>query len=419
MTTMLKSEFEASQRKLAHRSKEATEKAKRKLEREKILSERRKAREEALEKQKQERRLAQIRLEEEEREKLERLQQENNGVVCCVKLQAVPAPANVASNKGIKRAADKLLLPPSVGSTLMDQKAYKNGAYFFQLTNELGRSTHAALLEFSSAEGFISLPQKVMTCLWGPDAKETDVSGTIEVVYKSLPKGTKVVFQPRSAEFQSFVGDDVREVLEKALLCHSCLSIGDWIELEHNDVRFQLRVRELEPAPSVSIIDTEMEAEIHPSIETEEKILAEEMAARKALEEKRKAEEEEVAKRKIEHVEEMKRIDALDKIRNEKLSTLVPEPEASSTEPNFILLIRFPDGSKHSRRFLLSDKLHSAFHFADAMGASGYFPGEYNLVTQFPRHLFQSAEDCCFGDTAIFTPGGRHVVFLEPISSAK
>jgi hypothetical protein len=43
----------------------------------------------------------------------------------------------------------------------MDQNAYKNGPMFFKLTTAGGSSTHAGVLEFSAAEGFVALPRKV------------------------------------------------------------------------------------------------------------------------------------------------------------------------------------------------------------------------------------------------------------------
>ena len=59
----------------------------------------------------------------------------------------------------------QILLPPSAGASLMGQDAYKNGPMFFQLTNAAGNRTHAGLLEFSAAEGFVALPRKVGVCL--------------------------------------------------------------------------------------------------------------------------------------------------------------------------------------------------------------------------------------------------------------
>ena len=64
--------------------------------------------------------------------------------------------------------------------------------------------------------------------------------------------GERVVFQPRSATFQSGVGEHVREVLEAALHTHSCLSEGDWVEVAGpGGAAYDLRVRELHPAAQV------------------------------------------------------------------------------------------------------------------------------------------------------------------------
>lgn len=44
---------------------------------------------------------------------------------------------------------------------MMGQDAYKNGPMFFRLETAAGSCTHAGLLEFSAAEGFVALPIKV------------------------------------------------------------------------------------------------------------------------------------------------------------------------------------------------------------------------------------------------------------------
>ena len=55
----------------------------------------------------------------------------------------------------------QLLLPASVGSSLMAQGAPRNGAMLFELSTPGGCITHAGLLEFTAAEGFVALPRKV------------------------------------------------------------------------------------------------------------------------------------------------------------------------------------------------------------------------------------------------------------------
>jgi hypothetical protein len=55
----------------------------------------------------------------------------------------------------------QLQLPRSVGQLLMDQGASRNGAMMFEVKTPGGRVTHAGLLDFSSAEGFVAVPKKV------------------------------------------------------------------------------------------------------------------------------------------------------------------------------------------------------------------------------------------------------------------
>lgn len=182
-------DLQASKKRLEDRAKAHSEKARREAEKERILKERQSARQQAVEEEKRQRRLAQLKAEEEERAKYEEALERNNGVFYHAKLMAVPAPDSIAADKGIKRAADKILLPPSAGARLMSQDVYKNGALFFELSNATGRKTHAGLLEFTAAEGFVALPLKVIKCLWGPDADASVCDGMIEVMYRKLPKG--------------------------------------------------------------------------------------------------------------------------------------------------------------------------------------------------------------------------------------
>jgi hypothetical protein len=75
------------------------------------------------------------------------------------------------------------------------------------------------------------------------------------IVIKQTPPsaraGERAVFQPRSALFQECVGEAMRDVLEDALHTHSCLSEGDWVEVQHAGQAFDLRVRELHPEAQV------------------------------------------------------------------------------------------------------------------------------------------------------------------------
>lgn len=165
------------------------------------------------------------------------------------------------------------------------------------------------------------------------------------------------MFQPRSASFQQDVGEDIRGVLEAALLQHSCLTQGDWLSVPHGGQQYDLRICELHPEPAVSVIDTDLEAEINPSLETEEKIREEyEAAARRAAEAAlataaaaEKAEAEAAAA-------EQERLQR-EAYRLGKEQALPAEPPLGSAEPIVTCLFRFPNGSRHSRRFPLSSPL--------------------------------------------------------------
>ena len=78
-------------------------------------------------------------------------------------------------------------------------------------------------------------------------------------------------------------------------------------------------------------------------------------------------------------------------------------------------LVRFPDGTRHTRRFLLDQPLQLLFDFVDSRGASGLLPGEYSLVTQYPRRVYEpgaAAAAQALGGAGL--QGSREVLFLEP-----
>ena len=427
---MLAGDLAASERRLLERLKAEREKTRQKTEKERILADRQRARQQERDEEARQRKLELVRLEEEAQAARERVLEENNGVVWSSKLIQVAAPPDAAASKGIKRAADKILLPPSAGVSLLNQEAMRNGAYFFELKHPSGRSTHAGLLEFTAAEGFVALPRKVARCLWGPNADPAACEGELHVSYKRLPKATRAVFQPRSALFQETVGEGMREALEKALFQHSALTVGDWIEVEHEGQVFDLRVRELEPAAAVSVIDTEVEAEVHPSVETEERIVAEELEAQRRL-----AVAAAAAKAALDAEEAQKLVKAEELARKlalmaEKTAGLPPEPPVAgggapttTTTTTATCLFRFPDGTKHTRRFSFTDPVQILFDFVDSKGASGYMPGQYRLVTQYPRHVFDvstGAGEIEIGSTALGGGGdsavsSRQVLFLEAV----
>ena len=92
----------------------------------------------------------------------------NNGVYIEATLQAVPLPLLTAAAKGVKRNADKIVLPAHLGAELMKQSAHEaNGTAFWEVSAADGRSTCCSALDFSGPDGVVMLPPKVVHSLWG------------------------------------------------------------------------------------------------------------------------------------------------------------------------------------------------------------------------------------------------------------
>lgn len=119
--------------------------------------------------------------------------------------------------------------------------------------------------------------------------------GEVLVEFRRLEPGTFVSFTPKTSDFQTIVnesGIDLAALLQGTLMRHTTLSEGDWISVpmpvadpaagEATDVSHQwLQVCKLEPDAHVSLVDTDMEADVTPSQEFMERVAAEQEAARK------------------------------------------------------------------------------------------------------------------------------------------
>ncbi|KXZ49719.1 hypothetical protein GPECTOR_20g576 [Gonium pectorale] len=128
----------------------------------------------------------------------------------------------------------------------------------------------------------------------------------------------------------------------------------------------------------------------------------------------------------------------------QKTARLPAEPPASAPDA-ITVMVRLPDGSRHSRRFAPADRLTSLFDFVDveldstakaaaatagataaaagdgvaaaaAAPQSTLKPGTYNLVAQFPRRVFSENEsgDKTFAEAGL-AGGGGAAFFIEQI----
>jgi hypothetical protein len=143
----------------------------------------------------------------------------NRGVVWSQRL--VPVLSLAGESKGIVRRADKISLPYSAKVSLEEQQASKNGQLFFELSTADGRRTHAAILDYSAAEGTVGAPPELLRCLGlshlaSPEAATAGfaaLTAPVAVAYRRLEKGTFAMLQPLRHSFHD-VGD-VKALLEE------------------------------------------------------------------------------------------------------------------------------------------------------------------------------------------------------------
>lgn len=446
-------ELQARERKLAREQKERQEKARNKLESMRKAQEAAQARRAAEEEVQRAKRLAEAAQEEEKRLQWEADVAANRGVVYSERLAVENLPAEVAEAKGIRRSKDKVrlktcrkacladgdfaaskremiekgadfvpchmlqvLLPPSAKFELLRHGVDRLGSLLFEITAEDGSRTHAGLLDFTASHGKVCLPQDVMRCLAGKT--DTEYRGMVQVRYARLQGGEYAKLQPMEKAFQQV--DDIKAGLESALLTRCTLTEGDVVSVSDGETLHELRVLELKPTSAVSIVETDLEVDIAPSLETEEEVQRLE-EARKARKEqiKREIEEEELRTAQEKTAEDiLKKEEALKQKEREerwgRLSQMLP-PEPNPGPNVTTVLIRASDGTRRERRFSRSDRISQLFQFVDAGPCGGAEPGTYNLVMLYPRRIFTLSSD---GDTTLNEAGitGRQESLLIEIS---
>ncbi|KAF8414133.1 hypothetical protein HHK36_002132 [Tetracentron sinense] len=166
---------------------------------------------------------------------------------------------------------DKIKLPPSCFTELSDQGALDKGPMYFQLSKvhqegppgeemteqQSCRTTHSGVLEFTATEGSVELPPHAWINLFHTDSPQTPL---IEVRYVRLPKGTYAKLQPDGMGFSDIPNH--KAVLETSLRQHATLSQDDVVTVHHGELLFKLRVLELKPSSSVSVLETDIEVDI-------------------------------------------------------------------------------------------------------------------------------------------------------------
>ncbi|KAL0319867.1 UNVERIFIED_CONTAM: TRAF-type zinc finger domain-containing protein 1 [Sesamum radiatum] len=254
-------EFRRAREKLEKDQRERKERAKLKLERERKAKEEAVRQRQAIEAAQRERRLVAAEAEAKANQIAEESLLAGRGVNFCRILEAVP----------YEGSGDKIKLPPSCFTELSEQGAFDKGPLHFSLSvihqeaplggdsaqKELLRKTHAGVLEFTADEGFVALPVHCWSNLFPAAALN---SAMVEVRYVWLPKGTYAKLQ--SVEFGFSDIPNHKAVLETALRQHATLSQGDMLTVNHGVLTYHLRVLELRPSSSISVLETDIEVDI-------------------------------------------------------------------------------------------------------------------------------------------------------------
>ncbi|KAK6919322.1 Ubiquitin fusion degradation protein Ufd1-like [Dillenia turbinata] len=254
-------ELRRAREKLEKEQKERKVKARQKLERERKAKQEAIQQREAIEAAQRSKRLdaaeAQLKADQQMEENL----RVGRGVVFFRILEAVP----------YQGLGDKIKLPPSCFTELSDQGAFDKGPMYFQLSvvhhefsmdNEASgiqnhRTTHCGVLEFTADEGSVALPSHVWNNLFPAVSPSAPL---VEVCYVWLPKGTYAKLQPDGIGFSDIPNH--RAVLETSLRQHATLSEGDLITVGHGELTYKLRVLQLKPSQSVSVLETDIEVDI-------------------------------------------------------------------------------------------------------------------------------------------------------------
>ncbi|KAG0491035.1 hypothetical protein HPP92_007898 [Vanilla planifolia] len=257
-------ELRAAREKLEREQKERKNRAKAKAEREKKAKDEAARRREAIEIAQRSRRMEEEKVRLKEVQQLEEALVLGNGIVFSRTLEAHQYDGH----------GDKIKLPPSCFTELADKGALDNGPMYFRISRidrqvpaetDLSeepepRTTHSGVMEFTAIEGSVELPLHVWNNLFSDEILDVPL---VEVRYVSLPKGSYAKLKPKGAGFSDIPNH--KAVLETSLRKHSTLSQGEVITVNHGILSYKLRVLELKPARSVSVLETDIEVDIEES----------------------------------------------------------------------------------------------------------------------------------------------------------
>jgi len=149
----------------------------------------------------------------------------------------------------------KIILPSSVSNKIFSMMV-TFPLHFALETLDTCKKTHCGVWEFTAPDDICYLPEYIMQNL------NIQEGSMIKVTNANLPKAEFLKLEPLSAGFLQL--DDPKLVLENHLPTHSCLTLGDIINVPYKDLEYKLKVVELRPqniSNAVLITETDCELE--------------------------------------------------------------------------------------------------------------------------------------------------------------
>lgn len=149
----------------------------------------------------------------------------------------------------------KIILPLSASNKIFSMMV--TFPLHFELeTLDTNKKTHCGVWEFNAPDGICYLPECIMQNL------NIQEGTMIKVTNANLPKAEFLKLEPLNPGFLQL--DDPKLVLENHLPTHSCLTLGDIINVPYKELEYKLKVVELRPqndCNAVLITETDCELE--------------------------------------------------------------------------------------------------------------------------------------------------------------
>ena len=310
---------------------------------------------------------------------------------------------DVAAKRGIRtRRNDKIQVPASALRTLERCEGERTPFFYVKVASKTKKEEegrYCAALDYQAEENTVVVPSELAkrlgfatssTSTSFEDARDDGRVLRVEFRSRELEKCEWVKLQPVSNEFSKFLTRhpeaDVKVALEQILVQWSCVHVGDAFEVDFSGFvssrededaitkTFTLKVVALkveggEEDIVASLIETDVEVDLAPSIEHDEVIERIETLNRNDEEQKRNEREKKLAEAKEARVRLERKEERKEKMRRfrEAMAKKLPSEPPLSTSSNVLRIrISLPTGEAIERRFYDTDDVSSLFDFVSA-----------------------------------------------------